>query len=123
MASRNLYLTADGFDIENGPDNNLRFTDNATEFISQKIESHVGIQLGEYYLHPDKGVDYQGQILKKNTDLNLVKSLILLAITEIDEVDEIISMEVDLEKSTRTYRIKNLVVRTTDGDIINGVFR
>jgi hypothetical protein len=112
---KNIYIDPESYDF--ALDNyNLRLTTTETEYWSQKIENNVQINLGEYFLDRDKGIPYfgpNGQIMQKNPDLNLVQSLLVNEITNIDGINNVSSFVADFDRANRTYRATVQVITDT----------
>ena len=117
--SVNMYLGKDTFDIELNSQKNLRMTETQTEWLSQKIESRLGMIIGEWFLNRLLGFPWYTEVLKKNPDLNRLHTLVKAYILEIPEVQEILSLEFTVDNTTRELS-GNFKALMTDGEIVEG---
>ncbi len=117
---KNLYLDASTYDLVVGTDFNLRFTENLTEYVSQKIENVLSTFKNEWFLDRDIGIPYYDRVLIKNADLNDINNIFLIAITGIAEVQEVIEFSTDYDGSERKYTVsfKVLAVDPAAGEEI-----
>ena len=98
-------------------DLNLRLTTNETEYWSQKIENTLKVNLGEFYLDRSIGVPYwgpNGQIIKKTADLNEIQDLLIVAIVNIEGINNVEKFEPGYDQATRTYPV-SIRVMTDSG--------
>jgi len=127
--SKNLYLDVNTKDLTIGDNDNLRFTENNVEFVAQKIENRLLFFLGEWYLNPDLGIPYldnvdrrdkSKNIFVKNPDLNMVNSIFINEVFDIDEIEEIEKFETEFDTSLRKYTI-TWSVKITTGETVSGI--
>ena len=116
---KTLYLDENTKDLEIGSNKNWRLTNNLTEYVSQKIESILGFFSEEWFLDYTLGIPYFQSILKKNPDINLINTIFLNAIKNIDEVKEVLKFEITYNESERTYAIDWEVLAIDDTIIEN----
>jgi len=109
--------------------NQLKFTSNNAEFLSQKIENYLLFFRGEWFLDFERGVPYISRdpadrndpsenFFIKNPDLNFINSYLGNEILGIDGVEKIISFKSVLNND-RTFDL-NFSVQITTGEIISG---
>jgi len=124
---KNLYLETTGDKDITTINNNLRFTENIVELVSQKIENKFLFFKGEWFLNYELGLPYfeeEGEsknILGKNPNLNYLNSLSLAEINSIEEIEKVNEFILDLDNSTRTLTINFSVQAfdtTIEGEII-----
>ena len=115
----NLYLDPTTKDLAVDSNFNLRLTDNIGEELSQKIENVLKTFRGEWYLDPDLGIPYFDRVFIKQADLGDVNSIFFIAVSNIDEVDEVLDFTTSLDGATRIYTV-NFKVRSIDSEIISG---
>lgn len=116
---KNLYLDEITKDLSLNDKNDLRITQNKTEFVSQKIENKLSFFLGEWWLNVDLGLPYFQSIFKKNPDLNLINSLYIAEINSIDEIEEILEFETTFDTALRIFNVNFKVKISTDEIIQN----
>lgn len=119
MIKKNLYLDLTTKDLTTTTSHNLRFTSDLSEFVSQKIENVLFYFTGEWFLDFTRGIDYFGQILIKNPDLNQVNNLLSNEILSIEEIQEILEINLELETSTRVLTVDYKVL-LVDENILKG---
>ena len=105
MGRKSLYLDVTTKDLTLKSDDSLRVTENNVEFISQKIEQRLQFALGEWFLNRELGIPYYTDILVKSPNLNIVNNIFREAITDIEEIDEIISFETSFDTTERSYTV------------------
>lgn len=98
-------------------DLNLRLTANETEYWSQKIENTLKVNLGEFYLDRSMGVPYwgpNGQVVKKTADLNEIQDLLIVAIVNIEGINNVEKFEPAFDQAGRSYPV-SIRVMTDSG--------
>jgi hypothetical protein len=95
----------------------LRLTQSNSEFVSQKITQRLKHFEGEWWLDPTKGVPYFGTILIKRPDTGLVRNILFNVVADTIGVEEVVTFEVNYDKSSRTYSV-SFEARITEGEII-----
>lgn len=118
MASQNLYLSADTFDLVLDSNYQIRMTQTEAEYISQKIEGRLGLQRGEWFLNRDLGIPYYEEILKKNPDLNKVRNLFTSEILRIPEIKTLLEFNIDFDQKARKYTL-SFIAELTSGAIVD----
>lgn len=94
----------------------LRFTENISEYVAQKIRLRLAMFRGEWYLDNTVGVPYLDGILEKNPDQSYVEAEMKVEIRSIQEVLEITSFSIQNIDSTREMKI-SLEVTTSAGTV------
>lgn len=75
------------------------------ETIRQRVETELTTFLGEYMLNESKGLPYFSEMMKKNPNLLLIRSLIATKISSIDGVRRIIELEVTFNAALRKVSV------------------
>lgn len=83
--------------------------------VAQHIRIRLRFFLGEWFLDSEVGLPYYQQILKKNPNENIVRSVLRKAILTTPGVQEISSFSFEFEGSTRVLTV-NFVAKITDSD-------
>lgn len=117
--AQNIYLDPNTYDFVLTDTKNLRFTENDSEYFSQKIENVLSFFEAEWYLNPVLGIPYYQNILKKQADLGDISNIFFTALTDIPGVVEVLEFEFDFDNSTREYTI-DFKVRVDSGEIVVG---
>lgn len=99
-----LALNAQTHDlvIENG---DLIAIDNA-ERVAQQIKIQLLTWLGEWFLDVTHGVPYLDYILVKNPNLELARSIFREQIMKVDDVDNVLSINLEYDIKTRTMNVE-----------------
>lgn len=99
-----LALNAQTHDlvIENG---DLIAIDNA-ERVAQQIKIQLLTWLGEWFLDVTHGVPYLDYILVKNPNLELARSIFREQIMKVDDVDNVLSINLQYDIKTRTMNVE-----------------
>ena len=115
---KNLYLDPATYDLINDA-YNLRLTETYVEYVSQKIENVLKTYKNEWFLDPDLGIPYFDRILIKQADVDDVNGIFLIAITEIDEIVEVISLNTNFDSQLRLYTVA-FEAKMAEEEIIQG---
>lgn len=124
----NFFLDEITKDMEIQSNNNLRLTENNTEFVSQKLENVLMFFLGEWWLNPSLGIPYLSRdeserndntknIFVKNPDFNFINNIFISAILGVEGVLEIEKFEPELDTATRIFSLF-FTVKETTGEIV-----
>lgn len=99
-----LALNAQTHDlvVENG---DLIAIDNA-ERVAQQIKIQLLTWLGEWFLDVTHGVPYLDYILVKNPNLELARSIFREQIMKVDDVDNVLSINLEYDIKTRTMNVE-----------------
>lgn len=108
---RNLYLSSDTSDLVL-EDYNLKMTSTLSEYVGQKITNLLRTFQNEWFLDRDLGIPYYERILLKNVNLDDVNSIFIEAVSNIEEVDQVVDFETSFDNAERTYKISFKVVLT-----------
>lgn len=125
---KNLYLDEDTKDLEIS-NNNIRFTQNNTEFVSQKLENKLLFFAREWFLNFTLGIPYLAEnnedrddntknILVKNPDLNFINNIYLVEIASVEGIERIVRFDVVYDSSSRRYKLE-YSVQVTTGEIVS----
>jgi hypothetical protein len=101
---RNLYLDSTTGDLALS-NFQLRLTSTLTEYMAQKIENVLMTFAGEWFLDYTIGIPYFDRVLIKTANINSVRNIFLIAITDIPEVEKVLEFVVDYVSTTREYSI------------------
>lgn len=88
-----------------------------SQFVRQLIESRFKFFLGEWFLDEREGVPYYRDILIKNPDVDVVRSVFRRVLTTTPGVLSILRFDLRFEASTRTIYF-DFEVQSTDGPIV-----
>jgi hypothetical protein len=86
--------------------------------VAQQLYVMFRMQEGEWFLNLGTGIDYLGEILKRNPNLAIIKAQVRTKIIETDNVNAILEIDMDLDLKTRTLDI-GFKVDTAFGPIQN----
>lgn len=117
---KNLYLDPATKDLTIGTDGNYRFTENLSEYVSQKIENNLQTYQNEWFLNPTLGLPYFDRILIKNADLDDVNTLLQAEILKIAEVERILEFDVEFDSVNRIYTVTFSVKITGETEPLEG---
>lgn len=92
-----LALNADGTDLV------LAYGPEATR---QEIRNGSQVFLGAWEYNTASGIDYQGQVFVKGTDLTLIRATFSAWLLQRTNVEAITSMTLDLNRETRELTIR-----------------
>ena len=115
---RSLYINPLTYDIET-INNNLRFTENVTEWLSAKIEARLKTFYQEWFINRTIGIPYFTEILKKQVDINNVQVILSDVIKQTIGVEELVSFIIDYNLSTRKYSY-TFKVTSINGILVEG---
>lgn len=115
---RSLYIDSVTYDITT-ENNNLRFTETITEWLSAKIEARLKTFFQEWFINRTIGVPYFQEILKKQVDINNVQVILSDVIRQTTGVDELLSFTIDYNGTTRKYFYTFKVI-AIDGTSVEG---
>jgi len=86
------------------------------EWVRQKLAIRLQFFYGEWYLDTTQGVKYFDEIFIKNPTLARIQSILKAVITDTPEVNELLSMQCDLDNTNRQLTV-TFTVNTTFGNI------
>lgn len=109
---KNLYLDSLNYDLTL-KNFNLRFTEDVTEYVSQKIENELKTFKKEWFLNRDIGIPYFDRVLIKKADLDDVNNIFRTVVSSIPEVKEVLKFDTFYDNNTRTYTI-NFKVKASE---------
>lgn len=110
-----IALDNSTIDIDTQNGTGLRIID-GTEAISQHLLIRLRFFQGEYFLDQRIGIPYYQDILIKNPDLVLVRSLYRETILETPGVIDITRFDLDFDTSSRSLRIDFTCTVTTSNE-------
>lgn len=79
----------------------IQFTDS----VKQAIEIRIRWFAKEWRLGPDLGIPYFDEVFIKNPSEQLIEERMREAISDVDEVDEILSLELKLDTTLRKLKV------------------
>ena len=82
----------------------LALTDQKT-ITTQKIKQTLLLFQGEWFLNEEAGMPYFDEILGKQNSISRIKTLYTRAIEEIEEVEKILSLNIELASKERGLKI------------------
>ena len=74
--------------------------------IAQRVQRHLLLFKGDYWLDTELGVPYYQSILGTRNSLDTVQAIFINSIREVEGVDEIIKFDIVFNDSTRTVTIE-----------------
>lgn len=87
--------------------------------LAQRIKTRLQTFRGELYLDRSAGVPYFEEVLKKHPDVQRVRDLLLTQVATIPGVQKVLSMELTLDDSTRTFFV-NYEILSDGGEVVKG---
>lgn len=115
---KSLYIDPVTYDLQIA-NNNLRMTTNVTQWLSAKIEARLSTFFGEWFINRTLGVPYFSEILKKQVDINNVKTILSDYIRQTRGVAELLTFTIDFDNAERIYNY-TFQVKSTDGTTVGG---
>jgi hypothetical protein len=114
MDMKDLLLDETGdITIENF---DMSFTENESQYVSQKLGFKLTLVKGEWFLDLSKGISYFKDIYKKNPDLKIVGDLFKKEILPISEVKSIDAFQLSI--TTKRELLLNITVSLQSGETI-----
>jgi hypothetical protein len=114
MAAFDLHLS-DAHDVYLDETGNLALV-TGPDLVAQRLDISLNTHLGEWLLDTSFGVDYRGQILVKNPDFTVIRSVFADVITGTDGVSDL--LQLDLDTDDQRGLLVDFRVLTTDADIL-----
>lgn len=87
--------------------------------LAQRIKTRLQTFRGELYLDRSAGVPYFGEVLKKHPDVQRVRDLLLTQVVTIPGVQKVLSLELTLDDSTRTFFV-DYEILSDGGEVVKG---
>lgn len=87
--------------------------------LAQRIKTRLQTFRGELYLDRSVGVPYFEEVLKKHPDIQRVRDLLLTQVATIPGVQKVISLELTMDDSTRTFFV-NYEILSDGGEVVKG---
>lgn len=115
----NFFLDDETHDLSLESNGHLRMTKNVGEDLSTRIECRLRTFKGEWYLDRDLGVPYYGEILKKNPNIDKVRSLLLTELVKVKGIAEVLRFTVSFDHASRVFQVF-FSVKASDGTIVEG---
>jgi hypothetical protein len=82
-----------------------RLTETIMEEVSQRLQTKLSFFLGEWVLDTTLGFPYYRDVLIKNPDLGVIKSLYQELITDDEGVESLVALDLALDSQTRTLSV------------------
>lgn len=82
--------------------------------LDQRIDCRIRTFRGEFWLDKTVGIDYFGEVLKKNPDLQAVRAAFAVEIQKVPGVKVLKSLEVSLNRAERKLTVTFSVTGTDD---------
>lgn len=114
MKRRDILLDANNNIVFDNYD--IKLTEGSS-ITSQKIKQYLSTVRGEWKLNEDLGINYREDILVKNPQLERIKSIFIKEIQSIEEVVRILSLDIELNKNSRSLSV-DFKVEDNQGYII-----
>ena len=86
------------------------------QLVEQRLKQTLWFFFGEWYLDTTDGVPYFEEIFVKSPSRNVVEGLIKVAILKVENVEEILSFEIEYDSATREGQIE-FSVKTEFGNL------
>lgn len=99
-------------------DKDFKITTDLSRYVSQKLRIRLSFFLGEWYLNINKGIPYFESVFVKNPNISFIEDLIIFEITTCPGVEELLELNLTVEKSTRELII-DFKARLENGEIIS----
>lgn len=99
-------------------DGELNFT-TEEETLLQRIKQRMQFFRGEWFLNEAEGIPYFEEIFQKNYDLSRIEAIYINELQRIDGVAEILSLEINVNDSTREMTIEGQIREESTGEIID----
>lgn len=90
------------------------------EWLEQSIKIKLQFFLAEWFLDTTAGLDYANIVFVKDPDLNLVDNLYKIALTEYDEVVEILEFNSSFDVAQRQLNV-SFTIDTIFGEITQSI--
>lgn len=74
--------------------------------IAQRVQRHLLLFKGDYWLDTELGVPYYQSILGTKNSLDTVQAIFINSITEVEGVDEVTKFDIAFNESTRNVTIE-----------------
>lgn len=113
----NLYLDPETNDIVLDDNFNLRITTTDAEELSQLITTRLQTYSGEAFSNRAIGIPYFEQVLIKNPNLPLIRSIIAAEVASIPGVRDVLRVDLTLDKLNRKLN-GTIEVRSTAGEVV-----
>jgi len=121
---KNIYIDSTTNDLELTK-NNFRFTENDSEYVSQKLEEYFNTFKGEYWLNVDLGIPYFDKtdrrsplknILGVFPDMNFIRAIFLKEINKIAEIKQVLKLNIEVDDSLNTLYI-DMILSLSSGSL------
>jgi hypothetical protein len=76
-----------------------------TEALSQRIRTRLRLVRGDWFLDLTQGVPYHDFVLRKRSSPAVQREVVRRALVTLRGVREVVSLDVDLDRRTRTLRV------------------
>lgn len=83
-----------------------RLTATLLEEVAQRLQTKLQFFLGEWFLDTTLGVPYYRDVLVRNPDMAVVKSLFQKLITDDQGVESLVTLDVTLDGATRVLTVE-----------------
>jgi hypothetical protein len=93
----------------------------ASDEIAQRIKTRILLVQQEWFLNLEAGLPWFTELTGKNVDLYKVRSYISLLINQTEGVDQLVSLDLDVDQSSRKLNIEfkyiDIYGNTISGDL------
>lgn len=89
-----------------------------SRYVSQKLRIRLSMFKGEWYLNINKGLPYFESIWIKNPNVSYIEDLFKIEITTCPGIEELLSFNLTIEKSTRELFV-DFTAKLENGEIIS----
>ena len=83
-----------------------------TEDLAQRIDTRIRTFRGEFWLDQTIGIDYFGEVLKKNPDLQAIRAAFAVEIQKVPGVKTLNSLALSLDRAARKLTVTFSVTGT-----------
>jgi len=107
MSSPNptLYFDPDTGDLAITSLGIVRMTESLIEEVAQRLDTQLKFFLGEWFLDTTLGVPYYRDVLVRNPDMAVVRSIFQDLVSADPGVEQLSSLEVSLDSTTRVLTV------------------
>lgn len=83
----------------------MRLTNNQVEEVGQRLRTKLQHFLGEWFLDETLGLAYYRDVLIRNPDMSVVRSLFQDGITSDDGIEQLVRLDLEVNRETRVLSV------------------